>query len=419
MGLDLGLIQAGYQIRTLVEIDRFAVDTIRQNRPSIQLMQRCGFGLVDRPIESVPTSELLEIAELDAGEVELVVGGPCCQAFSTAGQRGSLVDDRGSLFREFLRVVHEAQPRFFVMENVRGVLSAAIKHRPLAERGPAFPPLRPSEELGSAFKKIVDELAETGYHISFDLVNTADYGVPQTRERVIILGSRDGNPVSTPKPTHGRDSRSNPWVNLRVVLDELAGLPRTHTDLCQSKRRYLSLVPAGGNWRDLPARLQREALGGAFDSWGGRVGFFRRLAWDRPSPALTTRPDSKATMLCHPTELRPLAVEEYAAIQQFPKWWKFAGGIPQKYKQIGNAVPVGLGRAIGCELQLAKRRRPNQELCGIVRCANEALLTRMANRPRTILNPVRMRPDSDPDAAAAWTQKRGRSRKSYLTAVST
>jgi DNA (cytosine-5)-methyltransferase 1 len=396
LGLDLGLEQAGLAIRAAIECNRFAAQTIRQNRPDIPL--------IDHKLELVTTEEILDAAELKPGEPTVVTAGPSCQSFSTAGQRGSVSDPRGVMFREFLRVVREAQPEFFVMENVKGVLSAAIKHRPLKDRGPGHPPLEAEEELGSAFRLILKELRATGYFIVFDLLNAADYGVPQTRERVVFIGSRDGRPVEMPQPTHAREPAEGltPWVTLRKALRGLKDAEPAYNDLSPSKKRFLRLVPEGGNWRDLPAQLHAEALGGAHVSWGGRGGFFRRLAWDRPAPALTTRPDSKATMLCHPTELRPLSVAEYTRLQQFPDGWVFAGGVPQQYIQVGNAVPIGLGKAIGKALRLAMRRWKREELLGKVVCLNADLIHRMANRPRTVLNPGRMRLDPSIEAAREW-----------------
>ena len=107
------------------------------------------------------------------------------------------------------------------------------------------------------------------------------------------------------------------------------------------------MVPEGGNWKDLPQEVIREAMGGAYESGGGKVGFYRRLSYAQPSPTITTAPAQKATMLCHPVKDRPLSVHEYARLQQFPEGWIFTGTTAAKYKQIGNAVPVGLAKAIG------------------------------------------------------------------------
>src|ERR1700730_412892 len=131
-----------------------------------------------------------------------------------------------------------------------------------------------------------------------------------------------------PKRTHAErpGPREASWLSLRDGIQGLDGEKSTYIELTPKSRRYLKRVPEGGNWRDLPKRQQAAAMGKAFVSWGGRAGFFRRLAWDRPAPALTTRPNCKATMLCHPEALRPLSVLEYAKLQQFPDGWEFFGG---------------------------------------------------------------------------------------------
>jgi len=392
LGLDLGLERAGFRIAVAVESNRFAAETIRRNRPDIKV--------IDRDIREVSADEILAAAKLSRGQVAVVTGGPSCQSFSTAGGRESLGDPRGGLFREFLRIVRGVEPRFFVMENVRGILSAAVRHRPLAERGPGFPPLDEDELLGSALKVVVRSLGRVGYRVVFDLVNAASYGVPQSRHRVVFLGSRDGEDVRIPAATHSEGI----WRTLRDAIGDLDDLSPEFTKLPSGKAKYLRLIPEGGNWRDLPVRLQKKALGRAYDSWGGRSGFFRRLAWDAPSPALTTKPDSKATVLCHPEELRPLSVREYARIQQFPDDWTFAGGTPQKYKMIGNAVPLGLGEAIGRALVRTMRRAPRGPKAPLpagVECA-EKLAERLAKRPRIIMNPPRMRRQKGLNAAKRW-----------------
>jgi DNA (cytosine-5)-methyltransferase 1 len=352
----------------------------------------------------VSTEEILDAGSLAVGEALVVSAGPSCQTFSTAGRRQSVAEPRGTLFRHFLRVVAEAKPRFFVMENVRGILSSAIVHRPLAERGPGFPCLRPEEQYGSAFAMILSELRATGYSVFFDLMNAADFGVPQRRERLMFVGSRDGQRVTIPSPTHAVSPMDGlvGWRTLRAALEGLVDPEPRYTELPPAKRRYMEYVREGGNWRDIPAELQPAALGRAFVSWGGRTGFYRRLAFDEPTPALTTRPDSKATMLCHPTELRPLSVNEYARIQQFPDDWFFDGSAAQQYQQIGNAVPVGLGRLIGEAVWVAAARKPGQARPGVVYCDNRQLLDRIRKAPGTVLNPARMRSMPGRQEAKEW-----------------
>jgi DNA (cytosine-5)-methyltransferase 1 len=359
-GLDLGLERAGFHTCAAVEVDRWARATLEKNRAHFAR----NFWLLD-DVTMYPPAQIVNFAGLAPGRVELVAGGPPCQSFSTAGRRGSIGDPRGGLFANFAAVVDAARPRFFVMENVRGILSASIRHRPLAERGAGAPPLRADEKQGSAFRVIHNVLEhQLGYQVVVGLVDSADYGVPQNRVRVIILGSRDREFASNDieeimPPTHrGR------WQTLR---DAIARLPRhnpEHQRYTADREAIMRLVPPGKNWRwfrDNPKygdEFVRRIMGGAWGADGGKVGFFRRLEWDKPSPTLPTSPIQKSTSLCHPDKNRPLSVQEYAAIQQFPPDYEFAGGTAQKYKQIGNAVPVGLGFAIGnALLSITKPRR--------------------------------------------------------------
>jgi DNA (cytosine-5)-methyltransferase 1 len=285
---------------------------------------------------------------LSEGEIELFAGGPPCQSFSTAGRRLSINDARGNLMLHYISWIDVFRPKFFILENVRGLLSAPIKHTPHADRDKSWVPSE-EEAHGSALRLVISEIERIGYKVNYRLVNAADYGVPQTRERVIILGSRDGSVVEFPKPTHSKVANEEllPWVTLRQALDGLSEKRSEHSTYSEARLKYLRMVPSGGNWRSLPEELQQEAMGGAYKSGGGKVGFYRRLSWDKPSPTVTTAPHQKATDMCHPEEHRPLSVREYARIQQFPDDWKFFGSTSQKYKQIGNAVPVGLGRAVG------------------------------------------------------------------------
>jgi DNA (cytosine-5)-methyltransferase 1 len=398
MGLDLGLESARFKLRAAVENNEAARKTILLNRPKLSVLH---------DVTTITTRQLLNAANLRKGELTVLSGGPCCQSFSTAGKRHSLRDPRGNLFQDFCRIVKEARPRFFVMENVPGILSAAIKHRPLNRRGPGFPPLEPEELYGSAFSRLIEELKRLDYYVIFGLMNAADYGVPQKRRRVVFVGSRDGEPIYLPQPTHRDPSSGNHaglsnWVTLRSAL---ANVCSEHWyEFSQDRKKYLSKLKAGQNWRHLPPALQKEALGAAYVSWGGRSGFCRRLSWDEPAPTLTTAPDGRATTLCHPTQLRPLSVEEYAAIQQFPGNWEFAGSIRQQYELIGNAVPLGLGRSIGYMLRsvMAQSQKLQNDRQGQVVCADELLSGRLRNRRLTRLNPSRMRRYKNAKAAHKW-----------------
>lgn len=351
-GLDLGLEKAGFHTVSVVEIDPDATKTIALNRPRLRE------SAIPRDIQNISAQTLLEEGgrvldlgrPLRPGEVDLVTGGPPCQPFSTAGKRMSVGDPRGSLFKDFIRIVKEVQPHLFIMENVRGLLSAPIRHRPHFQRELGYPPLEPDELPGSALEVVLAEMKHLGYTVAPpSLIEAADYGVPQNRTRVIFLASRDGQHVTFPLATHSKNGAATlpKWSTLKDALTGLVDPKPEYIPYAESRLKFLRLLTAGQNWRYLPDDLKQEAMGGAYKSGGGKVGFYRRLSWNKPSPTITTSPHQKATDMCHPEELRPLSVEECARIQTFPDGWIFYGSTASKYRQIGNAVPVLLGQAIG------------------------------------------------------------------------
>ncbi len=271
------------------------------------------------------------------GEPFLVCGGPPCQPFSTAGKRLGINDPGGSLFKEFVRMIDEIRPRFFVMENVKGLMSSALKD----ENG--------NDTNTKVLDVILEEFRTLNYKTVYGVLDAVNYGVPQFRERFVMIGSRDNENIFLPAPTHFR-IHQNPayrWVTLGKVIKDLENAEGDCATFSDNRLRFLQMVPEGGNWKDLPTDVLQEAMGGAYSSGGGKVGFYRRLSYSQPSPTVVTSPVQKATMMCHPTKNRPLSVAEYARIQQFPDDWKFIGTTVDKYRQIGNAVPVGLARAIG------------------------------------------------------------------------
>ncbi|MBW4548606.1 MAG: DNA cytosine methyltransferase [Symplocastrum torsivum CPER-KK1] len=354
-GLDLGLEQAGFRTVSVVEYDADCTKTIALNRPQLKE------SAVPRDVQQATAERLFEEGggalgigrSLQPGEVDLVAGGPPCQPFSTAGKRQSVGDPRGSLFMDFVRLVQGIQPRFFIMENVKGLLSAPLRHRPHSQRGAGYPPLEPDEMPGAALKVVLSELDSLGYKVVYGLLEAADYGVPQNRQRVIFIGSRDGLLVNLPRPTHNQKPSQGrqQWLTLRDAIASLTDPEPEFVPYSENRLKYLRLLSAGQNWRYLPDELKKEAMGGAYNSGGGKVGFYRRLSWDKPSPTVTTSPHQKATDMCHPEELRPLSVQECARIQTFPDDWIFCGSTTSKYRQIGNAVPMLLAKAIGEHIQ--------------------------------------------------------------------
>lgn len=347
MGLDLGLEKAGLDIKIGQDFDPWCAKTAFTNNKTFIL------GDIRKLIAEDPSCKfLLEPAGLIPGEAFAVVGGPPCQPFSTAGKRLGTNDPRGSLFMEFIHVIRKVRPRFFVMENVKGLLSAAIKHIPINDRNGK--PQDPDELPGSVFEVIRETFQELGYKMVYGVLDASHYGVPQFRERLVIVGSRDHEDIFLPVPTHFQyhQNINYRWVTLRDAIEDLEDNPGLCATFSQERLNYLRQIPMGGNWRNLPPGVVELAMGGAFHSGGGKVGFYRRLDYDQPAPTLVTSPVQKATMLCHPTKHRPLSVREYARIQQFPDNWKIEGSVSDCYRQIGNAVPIGLGKAVG-EMLLA------------------------------------------------------------------
>ncbi len=336
MGLDLGIEKAGFDIKVCVEIDKWAVQTIKNNT---------NIPVIDKDINTVCSDEILKTAGLKKEDVTLVVGGPPCQAFSTAGKQRGLADFRGNVILQYLRVVTDIRPKYFILENVRGLLSAKLNYVP--EEYCEYENIK--DIKGSVLHFIVSEFKKLGYKISYALLNAANYGVPEKRERIIIIG-HIGERVPIPSPTHSEDGDygTMKWVTLGDVIGDLSHRSDLHYIPLRMKiEPFMALLKEGQNWRDLPQEKAEEAMGKAYKLSGGKTGFLRRLTFSEPSPTLVTSPTMPATLLCHPTELRPLSVEEYARIQQFPDTWKFEGRIEKIYKQIGNAVPVGLGYAVG------------------------------------------------------------------------
>jgi DNA (cytosine-5)-methyltransferase 1 len=340
MGLDLGLEKEGIKVLLTCEIDPAARKTIEINRPDIALIG---------DIRDYSAAEIRAKAGLSStDEIDLIVGGPPCQAFSSAGKRQGFNDDRGNVFLTFIDLIAELKPRFAVIENVRGLLSAPLKHRPHEMRGKNFPDLSQDERRGGALLFITRKLRQAGYSISFDLYNSANFGSPQQRERIAIACSRDGKKLPYLTPTHAENGLYG-LPQWRTLREALAGLPEDghHFVKFPEKRlKYYRMLKPGQYWRDLPVELHQEALGGSYHAGGGKTGFYRRLAWDRPAPTLVTHPAMPATDLAHPEEDRPLSIEEYKRIQEFPDDWEIAGSLLDRYRQVGNAVPCSLGRAI-------------------------------------------------------------------------
>ena len=419
LGLDLGLEQAGFVLKAAVECNQFAIQTIKDNKEHLNSKNPV---VIERPMSLRNVGgiceEILHKTTLKKSGRYVLAGAPPCQPFSTAGKRASLKDTRSCGFRIFFKAIRILKPKFFVIENVKGILSAAKKHRPLAERGPGFPQLTPNEEHGSAFIELLDDIEklckDIGYCVSWGLINSADYGAPQVRERIIFIGSLDGHFI-WPGPTHskGGNNGTKKWATLRTGLKGIKDSEPAYKKFNQQVSDYLRIIPQGCNWQALPRNLQRKAIGAAFKSWGGRSGFLRRLSWQKPAPTITNNPKTKATMLCHPVEIRPLSVRECARLQQFPDYWSFSGSVSAQYRQVGNATPLAIGDAIGRAISKATMKRNKGRHAKKLYCADPMLLRRIIQRPKTTLNPPKMRKIKSTEKARSWLNNGENKRRSF------
>lgn len=330
MGLDIGMEQGGIKALLACEFNKYCRMTINKNRPEMALIGN---------INNYSPEEILRMAKIPAGKkIDVIFGGPPCQAFSTAGARRALADERGNVFLRYIEIVKELKPTYVVIENVRGLLSAPYPYNDISEN-----------IKGGALCMIMDKLSEAGYTISFELYNAANFGAPQIRERIVMIGKLGKEKVSYLEPTHDEKCRFGlkPWRTLNDAFSSLEDNTTHHyIEFPEKRLKYYRMLSEGQYWKDLPPDMIKEAMGNVYLLGGGRTGFYRRLSYSKPSPTLVTNPTMPATDLCHPTENRPLSVEEYACIQEFPKDWTICGPILEQYKQIGNAVPIKLGEAI-------------------------------------------------------------------------
>jgi DNA (cytosine-5)-methyltransferase 1 len=338
-GLDIGLHQAGFEVSACVELEKDCWETIKLNSNWPVYTDDGG------DLFNIKTKKLLHFAGLEEGEAALVVGGAPCQPFSNMGKKLGTSTDDGRLFLEFVRVVKEAKPRALIFENVQG-----MNHH------------KHSEVLSHLF----EVFGRLGYKLAVSVLNTADYGVPQQRKRLIVLGVRGNKEVYFPLPTHSADPErfTEEYADIGITLPREI---RKHAVVAQafskiSKKRLrepdckimgigpvvkerMRYIKPGENFKVLPDRLRP-------DCWrsGKHQGAdtFGRLRPDRPSVTIRTCAynPSKGRYI-HPYEDRGLNTVEMAAIQSFPESWRFYGSLISVGRQIGNAVPPMFGEKLG------------------------------------------------------------------------
>lgn len=328
-GLALGLEMAGFNHLGLVEFDKYAAKTLKTNRKS--------WNVICEDIKDVAERDLEKEFGIKKYELELLSGGAPCQSFSYAGKRLGLEDTRGTMFYHYATFLKKLQPKMFLFENVKGMLT---------------------HDKGNTFKTILDVFEEQGYVVTYSVLNAVDYNVAQKRERLIVVGIRkDFKKMINFEFPKKKEKKL-------VLRDILFDVPESEgTKYSKEKEKIFSLVPPGGYWRDIDPKIAKEYMKSCWDMGGGRTGILRRLSLDEPSLTILTTPQMKQTDRCHPLEVRPFNIRESARIQSFPDSWIFEGSIANQYKQIGNAVPCNLAKEVGKEIIKAlKGIKKNEQL---------------------------------------------------------
>lgn len=315
-GLALGVEKAGFNTLGLIEFDKDAADTLKKNRPN--------WNVINDDIANISCLDLEKYFSIKKGELDLLSGGAPCQAFSYAGKRLGLEDARGTLFYHYALFLEKLQPKMFLFENVRGLLT---------------------HDHGKTYATMLDIFTRAGYTIDKQVLNAWNYGVPQKRERLITIGIRN----DLVGKTEYRFPKAHSYKPvLRDVLLDCPDGP--WVPYGEKKRKIFELVPAGGYWRDIDPAIAKEYMKSCWDMEGGRTGILRRMSLDEPSLTVLTSPSQKQTERCHPLEARPFTVRENARCQTFPDDWEFCGNVSAQYKQVGNAVPVNLAYDIAKEI---------------------------------------------------------------------
>lgn len=329
-GLDLGLAAAGFDILFESDIDPFSCETLETNRPKCEKHRVSGFAnayVNQADVRELNGGDVLRTVQMEKYEPDVLAGGPPCQAFSVFGRRKGVNDDRGKLVFEYARLLREIAPRAFVFENVYGLLTV---------------------QGGKVFEEIQQLLSEPGagvrYHVRAERMNAQDYGVPQSRDRVILFGVRSDVTPTSPTihlpPVTGNPSTIEgcalPWRTVGQAIMEMPS-PVSTRGRAMHNHRGRKHGPTVSSRYELLAPGERD----------GRTRI-NRLDLERPSYTIVVGSDAGGGKgHVHPVEPRELTPRESARLQTFPDWWEFTGNVRHTIRQVGNAVPPLLGFAIG------------------------------------------------------------------------
>jgi DNA (cytosine-5)-methyltransferase 1 len=334
-GLDIGLEQAGFEAVTVTDFDKWCCASLRENQArGIPIPDDLGgkylehARIIEAPVQELTAQDLWS----RKGHPTVMVGGPPCQPFSSAGAQRGLTDARGTLFAEFVRLAGELQPSYVLFENVRGLIT---------QRGANGVP-------GEALNLVRSAFEEAGYATSFQLIRTADYGLPQRRVRLFMFGARDGVMPEFPEPTHARDGGRNPlkpWVTLGDFLAERDEPHEDDTRRPTAKMKPLLEALQPGSGLKSPGRPEPTRPNG---HWGYKQGTF--VANPKLPSRTVTAASTQDWWKLPDGSVRRLTAPECAGLQSFPPEWQLAGPMTAQYRQIGNAVPPPIAKIMAAEI---------------------------------------------------------------------
>lgn len=339
-GFDLGVAMAGFETRIAVEWEKYACKTLRRNQgkrlPFSKHRYLATCEVLEADIRKIDATEIVRRTKASGEHISLLIGGPPCISFSIAGRRDGLLAESGRLFKDYVRIIQRVKPKAFIFENVKGLLGA-----------PGFDGV-----AGGAFAEILNALQEIGYATTWQLVDAANYGVPQHRHRVIILGHRGKRSFAFPDTTHadpalisaGAAPGKLPWRTVRSAIGDLPSPPPAGQQACIANHvaRKCSAHIASSFASTLP---------------GMRNPIYKRdrLLWDAPSKTIRAQGKPKTDgstqkhgshQPIHPEEHRQITVREAARIQSFPDWYEFDETLVNAYRVVGDAVPPRLALVI-------------------------------------------------------------------------
>ena len=308
-GLSCGLEKSGLKPILLNDIDKNSCKTLKLNHPDIEIFEGS--------FTDIDYSKYIN-------KCDVLCGGVPCQSFSYAGKQKGLNDKRGDLIIKFSEMINIIQPKIFMIENVKGLLT---------------------HNKGETIQYVINDCLNKNnlYNIQYKLIKCVNYGVPQKRERVIIIGIKKEFDFNFNFP-----QETERIITIKEALKDVPISPGATYP--EKKLKYFKKIPPGGCWINLDVEEQKEYLGKGFYSGGGKRGLLRKLSWDEPCLTILCSPAQKNTERCHPDENRPLTIRESARIQTFDDSYQFSGSLSSQYSQVGNAVPVLIGKLLGIEL---------------------------------------------------------------------